>query len=77
MPEPVNPSDTLVPPALWQAIRLAIRRDGHPQLGAVLRGTGRTLYGKDPAAPGYLVRIAPDGTRSLGHLVNRRFVSFT
>jgi hypothetical protein len=77
MSEPVNPSDTLVPPGLLQAIRSAVRRDGHPRLGTVLRGTGRTLYGKDPAVPSCLVRIAPDGTRSLGHLVNRRFVSFT
>jgi hypothetical protein len=63
--------------ALLQAIRLAVSRNGHTRLGAVLRATGRTHYGTNPALPGCLVRIAPDGTHTPGHLVNRRFVPLT
>lgn len=34
----------------------------------------RTVYGTDPAFPGWLVRIDPDGRRTPGRLVNREFV---
>lgn len=60
--------------ALLQAIRLAVSRNGHARLGAVLRASGRFHYGTDPALPGCLVRISPDGTRTPGHLVKRQFV---
>lgn len=72
---PASPGDERA--ALLQAIRLAVSRNGHARLGAVLRATGRTHYGTDPALPGCLVRIAPDGTRTPGHLVNRQFVPLT
>jgi hypothetical protein len=34
----------------------------------------RTVYGTDPAFPGMIVRIDPDGTRTPGRFENRRFV---
>jgi hypothetical protein len=35
---------------------------------------GRTVYQSDPAGSGLTERIEPDGTRTLGRLMNRRFV---
>lgn len=35
---------------------------------------GRTVYQIDPAGSGLTERIEPDGRRTLGRLVNRRFV---
>jgi hypothetical protein len=34
----------------------------------------RATYGTDPAFPGWLVRVEPDGTCTPGRLVNREFV---
>jgi len=36
--------------------------------------TGRTVYQSDPAGSGLTERIEPDGSRTLGRLINRRFV---
>ena len=36
-----------------------------------------TLYGADPAFPGMVVRIGPDGSRTPGRFENRRFVPAT
>ncbi len=35
---------------------------------------GRVVYQSDPAGSGLTERVSPDGTRTLGHLANRRFV---
>lgn len=35
---------------------------------------GRVVYQSDPAGSGLTERIEPDGTRTLGRLMNRRFV---
>ncbi len=35
---------------------------------------GRVVYQCDPAGSGLTERIEPDGTRTLGRLMNRRFV---
>jgi len=35
---------------------------------------GRAVYQSDPAGSGLTERLSPDGTRTLGHLANRRFV---
>lgn len=35
---------------------------------------GRTVYQSDPAGSGLTERIEPDGSRTLGRLVNRRFI---
>lgn len=59
---------------LLRALRLAVTSAGHTDLGRVLRAGGRHRYGTDPAFPGCLVRISPDGKRTPGHLVQRRFV---
>jgi hypothetical protein len=39
-----------------------------------LRQRGKPSYETDPADPGRVVRIDPDGTRTPGHFENRRFV---
>lgn len=41
---------------------------------AAIRKSGKARYGTDPAHPGMLVQILPDGTRRLGRLEARRFV---
>ncbi len=35
---------------------------------------GRVVYQSDPTGSGFTERIEPDGTRTLGRLMNRRFV---
>jgi hypothetical protein len=42
---------------------------------AAIRKSGKAQYGSDPAHPGMLVQILPDGTRRLGRLEGRRFVA--
>ena len=39
-----------------------------------LRQHGKPIYETDPAYPGMVVRIDPDGTRTPGRFENRRFV---
>ena len=39
-----------------------------------LRARGKPVYATDPAYPGMLVRIDPDGTRTPGNLENRKFI---
>lgn len=39
-----------------------------------LRARGRPVYAADPRYPGMVVRIDPDGGRTPGHFVDRRFV---
>ena len=41
---------------------------------AALRAAGTPLYETDPEHPGVIVQVLPDGTRRLGHMVDRRFV---
>lgn len=41
---------------------------------AAVRRSGKARYAADPAHPGLLVQIFPDGTRRLGRLEGRRFV---
>ena len=44
------------------------------QITEKLRQRGKPSYESDPACPGRVVRIDPDGTRTPGHFENRRFV---
>lgn len=60
--------------ALLRAMRLAVAAAGHADLGRVLRAADRDRYGVDPAFPDCVVRHAPDGSRTPGHIVHRRFV---
>jgi len=51
---------------------------GSPDRSAVrekLASTGKPVYATDAAHPGLLVRIEPDGTRTLGKLDGRTFVT--
>ena len=53
--------------------RIATSND-RSQVTDALRRRGKPVYGTDPAYPGMVVRIDPDGTRTPGHFENRRFV---
>lgn len=41
---------------------------------ARIRAGGRPVYESVPGEPGVLVQVAPDGTRTRGRLIERRFV---
>lgn len=41
---------------------------------ARIRAAGTSVYTADPARPDAVVEVAPDGTRTVGRLVGRRFV---
>jgi hypothetical protein len=58
-------------------LALLNRLESSPERSAALRrvrGGERPVYGSDPAYPGLVVRIDPDGTRTPGRFENRRFV---
>ena len=58
--------------ALLEALTAALVRDA--RRGKVIRGfAGRVRYGTDPELPGFVIRLGPDGTRTLGRLVKGRF----
>ena len=59
---------------LLGVLRLAVNTAGVAHLGALPKPTGRPRYGTDPAFPGFLVRVEPDGRRTPGRFVNRRFI---
>lgn len=56
------------------ALAAARTPEGQAEAVAHLTASGQPRYGADPDVPGQLIRIAPDGTRTRGRLVNRRFV---
>ncbi len=39
-----------------------------------IQSSGKPIYSIDPQFPGMLVKIDPDGTRTPGHIKNRRFI---
>jgi hypothetical protein len=39
-----------------------------------LKTAGKAVYATDPAHPNMVIQVAPDGTRTPGHLQNRKFV---
>lgn len=39
-----------------------------------IQANSKPMYGSDPAFPGRIVRVNPDGTRTPGKFENRRFV---
>lgn len=47
---------------------------GRERALAHLRSSGTSRYGPAPAAPGKVVRHAPDGSETIGRFVNRQFV---
>lgn len=58
-----------------QCLRLAVDRAGLGNTGAAQDPMNEgPRYGTDPALPGLLLRVDPDGTRTPGRFVNRRFV---
>lgn len=61
---------------LRDAVRATIDRVVAGDVAAVtdaLRTRAQPVYGTDPRHPGLVVRIAPDGSRTPGRIVNRRF----
>jgi hypothetical protein len=42
---------------------------------AVIGKSGKPVYAGDPAHPGMVVQVLPDGTRRLGRMQGRRFVA--
>jgi hypothetical protein len=60
---------------LLQSLRLALSQSGHPHVGDTLSGVHRVRYATAPALPGYVVRVDADGRRTIGRLVERRFVA--
>lgn len=58
--------------ALLMAMAEDTRRD---DVKARIRAAGTPVYVTDPAHPGTLVQVNPDGTRTPGHLEGRRFVA--
>jgi hypothetical protein len=58
--------------ALLEALTAALTSDA--SRSRVTRGfAGRVRYGTDPDRPGIVIRLEPDGTRTVGRLINGRF----
>lgn len=58
--------------ALLAALTAALTHDTSRR--KVTRGfAGSVRYGTDPDRPGFVIRLEPDGTRTLGRLVQGRF----
>lgn len=54
-------------------MRVAATSDRKKALSAI-RASGKPVYATDPAHPGMIVQVSPDGSRKLGRLEGRRFV---
>lgn len=61
-------------PSVEDALALARTAEGQELAREHLNATGQPRYGTDPAFPGKIVRIAPDGTKTPGKFVSRLFV---
>lgn len=59
---------------LLNALLCSLRKDGHRSLHAVWRAQGQVVYEAGQGARGRIVQIQPNGTRRMGHLVDRTFV---
>ena len=57
--------------SLLESIAVSSER---PEAAERVRRSRRPVYGTDPAFPGMVVRIGPDGSRTPGRFENRRFV---
>ncbi len=66
-----NPSSVSLPEQLGEALGVALQPAARAEFAAVL--SNRYRYGTDPAFPGYVVRDDPDGGRTPGRFVKRRF----
>jgi hypothetical protein len=62
-------------PEFAKAMREATSETGRRKVLEHLERLGGPRYSVDPARPGHVVRVAPDGTRTRGRFVNRRFVA--
>lgn len=62
-------------PEFEKAMREATSEAGQRKALRHLEQLGGPRYGVDPERPGVIVRIDPDGSRTHGRFVNRRFVA--
>jgi hypothetical protein len=60
--------------AIQSALERVVAEGNRRSLARSLQA-GRTVYQSDPAGSGLTERIEPDGSRTLGRFVNRRFIS--
>jgi hypothetical protein len=63
--------------AVATAIAQALDSSSHIGLAERVAPNDRPRYGSDPAFPGLVVRVDPDGTRTPGRFVDRQFVPLT
>jgi hypothetical protein len=73
----VSPGQVTLGGPVRRAVQAALERAAAEEdRGALARRLkrGRVVYQSDPAGSGLTERIDPAGTRTLGRLVNRRFV---
>lgn len=59
--------------AVQAALKRVVTEEDRSALARRLK-RGRVVYQSDPAGSGLTERVDPDGTRTVGRLVNRRFV---
>jgi len=60
--------------SLEDALTYAKSTEGQDEMRAHLAASGQPLYSADPKRPGGIVRENPDGTRTRGKFVGRKFV---
>jgi len=78
MRPPIKVSDDLAHaglPEFDKAMREATSEAGQRKALRHLEKLGGPRYGVDPERPGFVVKIDPDGSRTRGRFVNRRFVA--
>lgn len=59
---------------LIDTLQAVVRSSDRASVLARIRAGGRPVYESVPGEPGVLVQVAPDGTRTRGRLIERRFV---
>jgi hypothetical protein len=62
-------------PELARAMREVTTAAGRRKVLEHLEKLGGPRYSVDPERPGHVVMVAPDGSRTRGRFVNRRFVA--
>jgi hypothetical protein len=60
--------------SLEDALSYAKSTEGRDEMRAHLAASSQPLYSADPERPGGIVRENPDGTRTRGRFVGRKFV---
>lgn len=61
--------------ALMAGVADAMRQVDRRRVERAIHGKGNPVYGVDPKHPGLITRYDPDGRKTLGRIVNGRFVA--